>query len=610
MIPEVYTSLANQLIILIQKSSLLQQQSTNYLCISEPKVELLLKMFRLINQFMVHVPLYWFRFSESVSRDVVNITGSLLKATQQQVPQALAFSSLHFFSIVDPGAMWYHKWTMSSYGRTLLVSSFERYGLSSIFAKQFVEYSEKIFHQSQNSQEDKMDREGKIQRQDIDYLYFLHLISIFKNMVVNHSGRKIFPISFLNQQKEESKLDLSGFIFRLFKLVSCHQTLTRYQKEYQENCISNSLCSISSFTSQAIKSLAGSDSIIQGLLYKDIHLEKFIQTIENSLKQSKSTMNNHILLCIAESSSYISSTDPGRRFLLWGEAKNSTNRSLASSQFLERVCDVIQSAHLFDRKVVGSFVFLLRQLYRTYDGMTHLFEKKLGPKIALLRDDNETKDSEWNTLVIDNLLNFGTTPKGLLILEELGSLFHESVQHMFTKKRLQVSKCEKFGYGTLLSQIATTRDGMRALCEVTWISFLVDKLWQIIESDTAIEKSHGFDIDSQHFQKPLTNVLKLITTFPGLISCLEYERKNNTHFKQGSLNHLFHQFILSDFSLPSSLISFEESRQIGLRILKHCTASLDSFLFLEIQYEIVDHLLMQLQDSFGIFFVILITYQK
>jgi hypothetical protein len=88
---------------------------------------------------------------------------------------------------------------------------------------------------------------------------------------------------------------------------------------------------------------------------------------------------------------------------------------------------------------------------------------------------------EWHNMCLDNLLNFAATPKGVLLLHESG-LMNKCVAHMFEryKMKLQVSCCEKFGYGVLVSQLAATAPGARALYQTGLVECYVKELWSIL----------------------------------------------------------------------------------------------------------------------------------
>ena len=624
MIPEVYISFAGQLITLLQKSTVLQSSTTYSLKLSDQRVSLYLKLFRLLDQFMIHVPLYWFRFNENVSRQVMDITGQLLKTSQEQVPQALSLSSIHFLAMVDPRALWYHKWTLSHIGRTLVLSAFDRCGLNPLFARNFLEYANTILQSCKLEAGRKTEMvEGEVGRDDVDYVYFLHLVSILKKLVLCSAGRNFFPIRFNTSQSALSTntLDISTFILKLVQLVSCDAGLASAAKARKESMQLDEY-SVSRFCSQVLRELASADVVIQSQLLREEFLIELMNPVKAVLeKNGKARLSEDALLCVAETLSYISTTDSGRQFLLWGESRDPTSISQTNREFLDVLCAVLD-APLGDkgitRKVVGSFMFLLRQLYRTYDGIALLFDKRNIPvKIASLKNINQSgqvdqvaADIEWSVSVIDNLLNFGATPKGILLLESIHeSDFTECIQHMFMKKRLKVSNCERFGYGTLVSQIATTAKGMMALCKVSWVSSAIMELYNLLmanEVDELIDEAAKvrlqtldyIEIDDQEFLKPVGNLMKLITTFQGISACLEYERKSGNN-GQGQLTRFLNDFVLCDLSLPSPFVYSLESRQLGLRVLKHCMSGLDSMIYLETKFNINECLLLQHRDSFG-----------
>jgi hypothetical protein len=51
------------------------------------------------------------------------------------------------------------------------------------------------------------------------------------------------------------------------------------------------------------------------------------------------------------------------------------------------------------------------------------------------------------------------------------------------EKKLQVSSCEKFGYGVLVSQLSTTRPGMQALYVTGLIKSFLSSLTTALEGD-------------------------------------------------------------------------------------------------------------------------------
>jgi hypothetical protein len=120
------------------------------------------------------------------------------------------------------------------------------------------------------------------------------------------------------------------------------------------------------------------------------------------------------------------------------------------------------------------------------------------------------------------------------------------------------------------------------------------------EAKVRLQSQDYIDIDSQDFLKPVGNLLKLITTFHGLSACLEFEKKRGND-EIGQLRRFITDFVICDLSLPSPFVFPVESRQVGLRVLKHCMSGLDSLIYLQVAFSINESLLLQQQDSIGKF---------
>ncbi|KAJ3336717.1 hypothetical protein HDU91_001694, partial [Kappamyces sp. JEL0680] len=107
MIPELYTSYANQVVLLMEKSRV--PVSETGIDPLDPSTNQLLKQFRLLNQFMAHLPQYWVRFTEPVSKEIIRATGLLLGAKSP----GSYLTAVHLLAIVDPQSLWIDKWTVS-----------------------------------------------------------------------------------------------------------------------------------------------------------------------------------------------------------------------------------------------------------------------------------------------------------------------------------------------------------------------------------------------------------------------------------------------------------------------------------------------------------------
>lgn len=313
-----------------------------------------------------------------------------------------------------------------------------------------------------------------------------------------------------------------------------------------------------------------------------------------------------ILLAVVDTLSQIAATEVGRKFLLWGELNYTGSRlkisPLAANHTLQIITNLVLNnlgefnSKSLTKKVLGQYIFLLRQFYRTGHGLMVLSDFKLHLALSNCRNklSEDEKKTEWGICLVDNLLNFGATPAGVFLLHESGSM-ETCVAYMFSRyqKKLKVSECEKFGYGTLVSQISSTKPGMEALCKAGWISASIDELWNLLECSQPFGP-HIFDINDKISAKSITNILKLMTTFPGIRACLANEKEPT----RGTFTDLLTTLAFLNYSKKSSLFNFEDSHQVGLRILKHIVSSLDSSIFLDVKFNYIECLIREISDFY------------
>lgn len=115
--------------------------------------------------------------------------------------------------------------------------------------------------------------------------------------------------------------------------------------------------------------------------------------------------------------------------------------------------------------------------------------------------------------------------------------------------------------GTLVSQLSTSRSGMKALCETGWIKSYISDLFDLLEFENSMSGSM-LDTNGENYFKSVSNILKVFSTFSGISSCLEFEE--NTSEERGSLTHLMKFLVLVDKSEIADLVNFEESHQTGI----------------------------------------------
>lgn len=145
------------------------------------------------------------------------------------------------------------------------------------------------------------------------------------------------------------------------------------------------------------------------------------------------------------------------------------------------------------------------------------------------------------------------------------------------EKKLQVSKCEKFGHGKFVSQISTTVLGMQALYKTGLFTCLIDDLWQILDTGMGIPQPNLED-NPLSADKAVSNIVKLLCSHQGLAFVLK-EESNAFHSTKGesdsqienvydrnTLHHLIYSMILLDERYGAS-DSYEDSHTVYLSTL-------------------------------------------
>ncbi|KAJ2991293.1 hypothetical protein HDV02_003863 [Globomyces sp. JEL0801] len=473
------------------------------------------------------------------------------------------------------------------------------------------------------------DNTNLINSSDLEYLHFLHITIILSKLTMCSAGRKCFPIKLTETKHfkniltyfDEGKIYSLTFFFavesdslnlEIFILILIRD-ITSKAKLLADNNVPELECfRMPRVVSRMIRDLAAADVPCREELFKDTYLSQLLIPVENAIDTNNIGADEQVsLLAIAEALSHIASTDSGRKLILRGEINyrtpqynsneallnNNKNKTLDTiANFVKSNCSNIKQT-CFSKKILESYIYFLRQFYRTCEGLLWLSKYQLHISLShalkQLQDDSKEsnqshQDLDWNISLIDNLLNFGATPKGVMLLYDSGSM-EPCVSYMFS------SKCEKFGYGTLVSQISTTKPGMQALCKTGWIQYIINDLWKHLECDVKFDETY-IDIDDPSIGKIIANVMKLFTTFHGLSSCLEYESHHSND--KGSLTHLIESLIIIEMNRESSLITFEDSHQAGLRIFKHISSCLDSCILLQSRFSFQQSLVREINDSY------------
>ncbi|KAJ3411726.1 hypothetical protein HDV05_001786 [Chytridiales sp. JEL 0842] len=264
---------------------------------------------------------------------------------------------------------------------------------------------------------------------------------------------------------------------------------------------------------------------------------------------------------------------------------------LIKADLLQLMIKPLKSNTSLDHSTFDSSVLI----YRTFEGLGFLQEYKIHVSLAKALVDRRWKpalaqagldDEEWRSTLVDNLLNFAATPKGLLFLKDANCL-DACASHMYTRyvRKLQVSSCEKFGYGVLVSQISTTEPGMEALYKSGMIKSLVKALYDEFDGDS-LRPYDRINLEDKRFKKVLTGLMKALCSFSGLSAAVSWEAKSMKppgHIDKHGVLYLLSNLALLKKSTQTNetIFSFEDMHIVGLRLLNLLVSSLDNYLLLE-----------------------------
>ncbi|KAJ3159385.1 hypothetical protein HDU86_001703 [Geranomyces michiganensis] len=687
MMGELYLSLVGHMTHMFDSAHL--GKVVDGLCIEDVRVQLLLRKFRLLNQFQKEMTSCWIRFPEQLAKDVMlatfkflNMSSSVPGWNHRMKSSILTGSApgnsshitpLHYLSIVDIGAKWFEKWMISQFGRSHITSALIEAGMLGDLAARFVAHAAHLLRVSSSISKtcdevlvldvevsedpDELVARRKIGMEDLEYVHFLHVLVMIGKLSVFDVGRKCFPIdltealgsgivpalkdilgsSFGNADKTtkadaaSAALSLPALTNILIRLM-CHcprTTFSMYAEEDRSRGQALESMKLSRFIVRLLREITLADKIFDQRLLNSTVLHELLEPLRTATSEKKgiSEVDPESLLDVAETLSNIAATDAGRNYLLRQEIVPSSHLAsvpLAAKEkagntradhpsILETVASFVQravtagTASRQQVKVLGAFAFLLRQLYRTCEGLRHLQRHELHMTLATtLNNDKwlagpenappaeESLSKKWHAMAVDNLLNFAGTPKGVLLLQLSGSM-NPCVVHMAHryKKKMQVSKCDKFGYGFLVSQVSTTYSGMQALYSSSLFKLFFSDMWALLEHDDTVSVvvPHIEPLDDHLAKKLVGNLLKILASFPGLVAIVEAEKEVEG---RDTLHFLMKSVLLGENEGKGEAASpgrYDESQLIALKILMLATSSLDSYILLQERYKFRESLL-------------------
>ncbi|XP_027704417.1 protein broad-minded isoform X1 [Vombatus ursinus] len=641
MTKEIYTSLARHLELYFLSGENHIPTLLTGVDVTHPNVIHLLKKVRLLNEYQKEVPSFWIRHPEKYMEEIVESTLSLLsiKHDQSLLVSQKILDPIYFLALLDIKAVWFKKWMHAYYSRTVVLRLLEKKYKSVITTsvQQCIQY----FESCENMRSDKNLIHPKhcgnkektfYSRQELQYIYFVHSLSLLGRLLIYTQGRKLFPVKLNNRKDSVSLTDLLVLFTRLiYYSPSCPKmTVTAYEEDY----------SPASLVTEVLWIMCDQKECATECLFKSPVIDAFLEPIHNLMKETEAAPNcsETALIHIADVLARIASVREGLFLLLYGENMNSSKDENPTgahliAQFSKKLLDedisVFSGSEMLPL-VKGAFISVCRQMYSTCEGLQVLIPYNLHDSIAkawkktsLLSEriptpvegsdsiSSVSQESQnimaWEENLLDDLLNFAATPRGLLLLQKTGSI-NDCVTFMFNRyaKKLQVSGHKKFGYGVIVTQMASTAVGAVALRNSGFINALVTELWAILEcgrDDVRVTHPRSTPVDpiDQSCQKSFLALVNLLS-YPAvyeLIGNQDIPNKSEYSLREVPtciIDIIDRLIILNSEAKIRSLFNYEQSHIFGLRLLSVLCCDLDTLLLLESQYQ-VSAMLLNAQEE-------------
>ncbi|XP_065444500.1 protein broad-minded isoform X6 [Chrysemys picta bellii] len=653
---EVYTSLAKHLELYFLSGENCVPTISDGIDITNPEIIRLLKKVRLLNEYQREVPSFWIRHPEKYMEEIVESTLLLLsvKRDQRHLVSPKLLDPVYFLALLDIKAVWFKKWMHANYSRTVVLRLLEKKYKSLINAsvQQCVYYFEScesavdatsrvnVLPQQYRSNNQKTFYSG----QELQYIYFVHSLCLLGRLLIYKQGRNLFPVQLENRKDFISLTDLLVLFIRfIYCSPTCPKiTLTVHTGNYSPAIL----------VTEVLQILCDRTECATECLYSNTVIDALLHPIHNLLNGTEIYINcpETSLIHIADILARIAAVEDGLSLVLYGGNMSSAKKDSLTAghtivQFTKKLLDenvsVLSGTEMLPA-LKGAFIFVCRQMYGTCEGLQVLTPYGLHKSIAdawkkasslseriptpvpgadSISSGNQESQNimVWEETLLDDLLNFAATPKGLLLLQNTGAL-NECVTFMFSRfsKKRQVSGCERFSYGVMVTQMAATSPGAVALQRSGFIKALITELWAVLEcgrDDLRVTHPSSTPVDpidrscqKNALQLPVQDDLnhQILQSFLALVNLLSYpaiyeligdqEIPNKPEYSlrevpTNVIDVIDRLIILNSEAKIHSLFNYEQSHIFGLRLLSVLCCDLDTLLLLESQYKVSQVLL-------------------
>uniref|UniRef100_A0A674HWI7 Protein broad-minded n=1 Tax=Terrapene triunguis TaxID=2587831 RepID=A0A674HWI7_9SAUR len=623
---EVYTSLAKHLELYFLSGENCVPTISDGIDITNPEIIRLLKKVRLLNEYQREVPSFWIRHPEKYMEEIVESTLLLLsvKHEQRHLVSPKLLDPVYFLALLDIKAVWFKKWMHANYSRTvvlrLLEKKYKSLNLFPFCSLWFEQLFVPVLHCGNN-------QKTFYSGQELQYIYFVHSLCLLGRLLIYKQGRNLFPVQLENRKDFISLTDLLVLFIRfIYCSPTCPKTtLTVHTGNYSPAIL----------VTEVLQTLCDRTECATECLYSNMVIDALLHPIHNLLNGTEMYINcpETSLIHIADILARIAAVEDGLSLILYGGNMNSAKKdSLTAAhtivQFTKKLLDenisVLSGTEMLPA-LKGAFIFVCRQMYGTCEGLQVLIPYGLHKSIAdawkkasslseriptpvpgadSISSGNQESQNimVWEETLLDDLLNFAATPKGLLLLQNTGAL-NECVTFMFSRfsKKLQVSGCERFGYGVMVTQMAATSPGAVALQRSGFIKALITELWAVLEcgrDDLRVTHPSSTPVDpiDRSCQKSFLSLVNLLS-YPAIYELIgDQEIPNKPEYSlrevpTNVIDVIDRLIILNSEAKIHSLFNYEQSHIFGLRLLSVLCCDLDTLLLLESQYKVSQVLL-------------------
>uniref|UniRef100_A0A4W4ES49 Protein broad-minded n=1 Tax=Electrophorus electricus TaxID=8005 RepID=A0A4W4ES49_ELEEL len=606
--------------------------------VNRPYIARLLKQvyMRLMNDFQKEVTTFWIRHPEKYMEEIIESTLGLLSVRPEH-GSVKSLEPVHLLSLLDIQATWFKKWMHGYYSRTVVLRLLERKYKSMIVAavQQCIYYYEEEVELGSAlcSVPSGPAQRNCYSAKELEYTHFVHSVCLLGRLLMYTNGRKLFPIKV---RKRRDPVTLTNLVVILISIM--YQRPNTSYHTFMHACVDS--LSPAVLVMEVLRQLCERTGCAVECIYQVPVVEALLVPILALLRGKPVSKSG--LTHIADTLARIATTECGLALFLY-ERKliSAEGEGMTAAHIIVRFAQALLAkelpacAELEDSAAVkGAFIFVCRQMYNTGAGLQVLGPYGLHECIAQawrkvtsllpapptpgcgvgstssLSERVPTPVPGAPEVLLDNLLNFAATPKGLLLLQQTGAI-QECVTYMFSRftQKLQVwSRCEKFGYGVMVTQVAATAPGIMALRSSGFIQAMVVELWSVLEcgrEDVRVvhPKSTPMDPVDKSCVKSFLTLVNLLSSAHAVWELLCHQvlpNKSEYSLREmptSVIDVMDRLVVINSDAKIHSLFNYEQSHTFGLRLLSVMCCSLDSLLLLESQYKLSDILLQSQEDN-------------